>query len=68
MPESERRALTADELAQLSTDLAVLEEWLREYPGRHADDMADVVDRAWGVIDDLADKARAEETRQNPGP
>jgi hypothetical protein len=67
MPEPKRRPLTAGELAVLSADLAVLEQWLRNYPGRHADDMADLVDAAWGIIDDMADEARAKETRQNPG-
>jgi hypothetical protein len=50
--------MTAAELADLASDLGLIEDWLRQdCTARHAEDMADVIHQAWGVIDDLADAA-----------
>lgn len=50
---------SAAELSELATNLCALEEWLREHcTARHATDMADVVDKAYTVIDDLYDTQR----------
>ena len=49
---------SATELEELSLSLGQIEDWLRQdCSARHADDMADVVHKAWQVIDDLADEA-----------
>ena len=50
---------SAAELSELCLNLLAVEEWLREHcPARHATDMADVVDKAYTVIDDLYDTQR----------
>jgi hypothetical protein len=46
------------ELGHLAGQLIAVEEWLREQcPARHHDDMADVVLKAYEVIDDFHDEA-----------
>jgi hypothetical protein len=50
--------MTKAELAELATDLSAIEDWLRQdCTARHNDDMADVVRKAFAVIDDLAGEA-----------
>ena len=49
--------LGKDQLEELSLNLSAIEDWMREQPARHADDMADVIHQAWQVIDDLSDEA-----------
>ena len=48
---------SAKELSELATNLSAIEDWLRDKcEARHNDDMADVVGRAFQVIDDLYDE------------
>lgn len=53
-------------MTELSLALAAIEDWLREQPARHADEMADRVHDAWRVIDDLADQETAGMGRPEP--
>jgi hypothetical protein len=41
----------------LATRLSAIEDWLREYPGRRAGEMADSVHEAWAIAEALADDA-----------
>jgi hypothetical protein len=54
--------MTSDELGRLSTDLINVEQWLREScTARHAERMANAVESAWKIVDDLFDEAVAKE-------
>ena len=48
---------SADELDDLAARLSAIEDWLRaSCEARHHEDMADVVGKAYQVIDDLYDE------------
>jgi hypothetical protein len=48
---------SAAQLDELLTHLGAVEDWLREKcEARHADDMADLVEQACRVLDDLYDE------------
>lgn len=50
----------AGDLAELSTQLSTIEDWLRQdCPARHASEMADVIHRAWRLADDVCDQGAA---------
>jgi uncharacterized protein YecE (DUF72 family) len=54
---------SAEQLNELATNLCAVEAWLREScTARHNDDMADMVEQAWHVIEDLYDERRAGNT------
>lgn len=55
---------SAAELSELATQLSTIEDWLRQdCLARHAEDMADVVHKAWQVMEDTCDEQAASEAR-----
>jgi hypothetical protein len=49
---------SAEEISELSKNLGAVEDWLRDHcEARHADDMADLVEKAVQVLEDLYDEA-----------
>ena len=61
------KVYSADELNELSIQLIGVEDWLRDVAAetvRNADVMADVIDKAWHIVDAMYDEAVAREAAE----